>query len=74
MWIIMDWRTAYANNPSGKVCAFCKYWYDPANAAIRPKQIRSGRWEYDRDAESVCMNCKFNRHAWQHCNKFESKV
>lgn len=70
----MTWRNAYLNSASGKVCAFCKHWYDPANAAIRPKQVRVGHWEYDRDAENVCMDWKRNRHSWQHCKKFESKL
>lgn len=25
------------NHPASHKCAFCKYWYDPMNQAIRPK-------------------------------------
>ena len=70
----MSWRNAFLSGPSGKVCAFCKHWYDPSNSAIRPKNIRVQQWEYDHEAESVCMDCKFKRKTWQRCNKFESKI
>lgn len=71
----MAWHNAYlTGGPSGKVCAFCKHWYDPSSAAIRPKQVKAGLWEYDHDKENICMACKFKRHAWQRCSKFESKL
>ena len=25
------------NIKNTKICAFCKYWYDPTNSAIKPK-------------------------------------
>ena len=38
-----------------KICAFCKYWYDPTNSAISPKNPYMGIWEYDREATSKCL-------------------
>lgn len=38
-----------------KFCAFCKYWYDPTNSAIRPKAPQIGLWEFDGKAESKCL-------------------
>lgn len=70
----MAWKIAYAGKYSGKVCAFCKHWYDPANSAIRPRNVRAGIWEYDDTVKRDCMQCKFKRGTWQRCNKFESKV
>lgn len=70
----MSWNNAYLSGPSGKCCAFCKFWYDPANSAIRPKQPRVGLWEYDHDKSSVCAQCKRERQSWQRCGKFECKV
>ena len=30
-----------------KRCAFCKYWYDPSNSAIKPVNPKNHSWEYD---------------------------
>lgn len=42
------------NNRMGH-CAFCKHWYDPTNAAIRPKNIKAGMWDFDEKAENPCQ-------------------
>jgi hypothetical protein len=42
-----------------KRCAFCKHWYDPANAAIAPKVPSIGLWEI-RDINQKNMFCKKN--------------
>ncbi len=39
---------------SSKICAFCKYWYDPTNSVISPKEPRLGIWNYDANATNVC--------------------
>mgnify|MGYP007065843000 CR=1 FL=1 len=38
---------------SARHCAFCKYWYDPTNSAIRPLKNR-GVWEYDITIKCNC--------------------
>ncbi len=42
-----------------KKCAFCKYWYDPANSAIAPKVPVINIWEI-RDINQKCMCLKKN--------------
>ena len=42
-----------------KKCAFCKHWYDPANAAIAPKAPSIGLWEI-KDINSKNLCCKRN--------------
>lgn len=66
-------KHAYINDGGDEACAFCKRWYDPANSAIRPKQVRAGNREYDRNAANACMDCKRGRHEWRPRNKSESK-
>lgn len=70
----MAWKIAYAQQRSGRVCAFCKYWYDPTNGVIRPRHLRTGVWEYDDAEKRDCLKCKFKRSAWQRCDEFESKI
>jgi len=59
-----------------RLCAFCKYWYDPGNTHIRLKSVNNGMWEYDEKAESICTvkNPPFPRKAWFTCGKWECKV
>lgn len=45
-------RTVKADFPT---CAFCKYWYDPANMHIAPKAPKMDQWEYDRTAYCKCL-------------------
>lgn len=62
------------NVKSTKICAFCKYWYDPANSAIQPKNTVAGFWEYDNNAINKCLKTNSNRMAWTSCGKFECKI
>lgn len=64
---------AIENTAGIKKCAFCKYWYDPTNSAIRPSFGR-GAWEYDVDAKSKCRVRNVNMKAFASCPKFESKL
>lgn len=61
-----------------KICAFCKYWHDPTNAAISPVNPRSGLWEYDREAKCPCLKQANSRNLrpsyFQSCDKYECKV
>ena len=61
-----------------RICAFCKYWYDPTNSAIFPKFPQQGLWEYDREAKFPCLKNSNARnlkpsHA-NACDKFECKI
>lgn len=61
-----------------KICAFCKYWYDPTNSAISPSDPRMGIWEYDHDAKFPCLQNGNARNLkpshTQACNKYECKI
>lgn len=64
---------ARENSSSSKKCAFCKYWYDPTNSAIRPSFGR-GVWEYDADAKCKCRVKNRDTKGFESCPKFESKL
>ena len=57
-----------------RCCAFCKYWYDPANSAIAPKNIVGGFWEFDDKVWNVCKNFGTKQRAGGSCPKYECKV
>lgn len=63
------------NIKSAKYCAFCKYWYDPTQSCITPKNPRINIWEYDTGAKNLCLQ-KNLKIAANHvaCNKYECKV
>ena len=61
------------NNRMGR-CAFCKHWYDPTNAAIQPKAIKAGIWEFDEKAENLCQITGYKRKAFMTCKDYECKV
>ena len=50
-------QTVKANYPK---CAFCKYWYDPANSYISPKSPVMDIWSYDTDAKCKCLKKNLN--------------
>lgn len=61
------------NNRQGR-CAFCKHWYDPTNAAIRPKNIKAGMWEFDDKVENPCELTGYKRKSVMTCKDYVCKV
>lgn len=57
-----------------RMCAFCKYWYDPANSAIEPKSTSMGIWLYDREARKKCLQCGLIMSARASCKKYQCKI
>ena len=57
-----------------KICAFCRNWYDPTNAAIKPRTPSVGLWEYDPKARNQCMMKNITTTGGQMCGKFEKKI
>ena len=58
-----------------KVGAFCKYWYDPTNSAIFPKDTRIGAWEYDYEAKMLCIKTNQKRLGGAiACKDYECKI
>ena len=57
-----------------KKCAFCKYWYDPTNAHIKPIAPGIGLWEYDTNAKCKCLKMtNTQRLAGLSCKQYECK-
>lgn len=63
-----------SKNTSIKKCAFCKYWYDPTNSAIKPKDPRAGYWEFDERAKNICLIKNTDMPSYHNCNKYEGKL
>lgn len=55
-----------------RYCAFCKYWYDPTNSAIRP--ISPVAWEFDAHVKKKCLKCNSERQGMGTCSYFENKL
>ena len=62
-----------ANVKSNKFCAFCKYWYDPTNAAIAPKNVLANIWQFDDAVWNICKRYGSKRRAGMACQKYEKK-
>ena len=62
-----------ANIKSTRICAFCRNWYDPTNAAIVPKAPQAGFFEYDPSVKNKCMLTGLEQLAWVSCGKFSCK-
>lgn len=65
---------AFFNVQNNKRCAFCKYWYDPVNAHIRPKFPSSGIWEWDENVESICQKTGWKRYSNMMCQDYICKI
>ena len=58
---------------AGRKCAFCKYWYDPTNAYINPRNPRMNLWELDSNATCICIQKNIKLPASSVCSKYECK-
>ena len=66
--------TGCVHNNSSKKCAFCRYWYDPTNEHIEPKNPLAGLWFYDTCAKEQCLKYGIKKNSISYCDKFESKL
>ncbi len=57
-----------------KKCAFCRYWYDPTNSAIRPINAVIGTWYYDGEMKNQCTLRGSSRKGREFCSRFEMKL
>lgn len=62
------------NIKHSKICAFCKYWYDPMNLAIRPQNTVAGAWQYEDSIWNVCRLHGTKRSAGAGCVKYVGKI
>ena len=63
-------------NTANKVlcCAFCKHWYDPVFAHVRPTEDKTLKWwEYDKDVKSICEIQHKQIFSQSVCVKFEKR-
>ena len=59
---------------TARFCAFCQHWFDPAGAAIRPKNTVGGFWEYDDKAMNVCKKYGVKNPAAASCKEYVCKI
>lgn len=58
-----------------RACAFCRYWYDPCNRAIKPDSPGAGFWRYDTSAKALCLKKVGTKMpSWASCSQYERKV
>lgn len=62
------------NIKNTKICAFCRYWYDPTNSTIQPKNTVAGFWEYNSDIKNKCIKTNLNKPSWTSCGQYECKI
>lgn len=63
------------NIKNGKICAFCKYWYDPTNSYISPQNTTAGFWNFESSAKCSCTKRNFkNVQATFSCSDYKCKV
>ena len=62
------------NIKNSKICAFCKYWYDPANQHIVPRNVVNGFWQFEDTAWSVCQLYGTKRRSGMGCVKYIGKI
>lgn len=55
-------------------CAFCKYWYDPINSAIMPKNPKSGLWVFDEKVRKKCLKKNVETPAGSLCREYTCKL
>lgn len=61
------------NIRSSKICALCKYWYDPTNLYIKPVNTVAGFWEYESEAKCKCLKTNMQKLSWNSCSKYQPK-
>lgn len=67
--------TANINIKNSRKCAFCKYWYDPANSNIMPQSPQMGVWKIiDTNEKSRCLKSNLQVSAYGSCLKYECKL
>jgi hypothetical protein len=65
---------AVANVKNARLCVFCKFWYDPTNAYMKPRNPAGGFWEYDPQAVAVCQQWGLKKRSNSSCPKFQPKI
>lgn len=61
-----------ANINTCKICAFCKYWWDPACKYIAPSN--GIHWVYESDVRCHCIQKHVETLATSTCAKYKPKI
>ena len=63
------------NIKNTKKCAICKYWYDPTNSAISPRNPKLNLWTIDdRSPKKKCIKKNYEMSPMAFCQDFECKL
>ena len=65
----MSWTTINLRN--ARLCAFCKYWWDPACNYILPRNEQI--WMFEPAAKCRCMKKNMDTQAQSSCGMFRYK-
>ena len=57
-----------------KKCAFCKFWYDPTNSAIKPVKNNPRCWRYTIGEKKLCRLKNYTVNSHSFCSHFECKL
>ncbi len=57
-----------------KRCAVCRFWYDPSNSAITPRNPKANIWTIDDKSRKLCLKKNYEMSADTFCSKFECKL
>ena len=60
------------NIQSARICAFCKYWWDPACKYIMPNI--GTQWFYESSAKCRCLKKNIDTTGFSTCQNFRLKV
>lgn len=55
-----------------RICAFCKYWWDPACKYIQP--YLHPQWYYEKDVKCRCIKRNMDMFAYASCNYYRCKI
>lgn len=64
--------TILGDSTKNKWCAFCKYWYDPANSALTPRKVKN-MYDVNKDVKNRCTKGSLSTQALYTCKYFTPK-
>lgn len=57
-----------------KSCAFCKYWYDPSNEMIEPKDPKHNLWAHQDNCKRKCLKRNLEVSTLGYCENYCCKL
>lgn len=70
--VVVKMSKAAVNINETRICAFCKYWWDPACKYIMP--YMRDTWQYDTSAVCRCIKRSVDMPAHSSCGYFRCKI